>query len=195
MHRHSALETLYKVGKYSTNEKQSLTFKELKSLEILQIACWPDKIDEMNNLLSKELGHNFFDIDQIIEKNYKTTISNFFEIYGEKKFRDTESSMLKKLNGGIISCGGGIILNNDNISFMKDNGICILLKASTNTLKSRISGNNSRPLLKQDEDKTRIDTIWKERREKYLYAADYEFNTDQKTPVQITSKIIETIFL
>ena len=35
----------------------------------------------------------------------------------------------------------------------------------------------------------------KERREKYLYAADYEFNTDHKTPVQITSKIIETIFL
>ena len=78
---------------------------------------------------------------------------------------------------------------------MKDNGICILLKASTNTLKSRLYGNNSRPLLKQDEDKTKIDTIWKERREKYLYAADYEFNTDQKTPVQITSKIIETIFL
>ena len=55
MHRHSALETLYKVGKYSTNEKQSLTFKELKSLEILQIACWPDKINEINNLLTKEL--------------------------------------------------------------------------------------------------------------------------------------------
>ena len=55
MHRHSALETIYKVGKYSSSEKQSLTFKELKSLEILQIACWPDKIDEMNNLLSKEL--------------------------------------------------------------------------------------------------------------------------------------------
>ena len=149
----------------------------------------------IGNLLSKKLDHNFFDIDQIIEKNYKTTISNFFEIYGEKKFRDIESSMLKKLNGGIISCGGGIILNNDNISFMKDNGICILLKASTNTLKSRLNGNNSRPLLKQDEDKTKIDTIWKERREKYLYTADYEFNTDQKTPVQITSKIIETIFL
>ena len=32
MHRHSALETIYKVGKYSSSEKQSLTFKELKSL-------------------------------------------------------------------------------------------------------------------------------------------------------------------
>ncbi len=56
MHRHSALETLYKVGKFSTNEKQFLTFKELKSLEILQIACWPDKIDELNNLLTKKLS-------------------------------------------------------------------------------------------------------------------------------------------
>ena len=55
MHRHSALETLYKVGKYSISEKQSLTFKEIKSLEILQIACWPDKIDEINNLLTKKL--------------------------------------------------------------------------------------------------------------------------------------------
>ena len=55
MLRHSALGTLYKVGKYSTSEKQSLTFKELKNLEILQIACWPDKIDEINNLLIKRL--------------------------------------------------------------------------------------------------------------------------------------------
>ena len=55
MHRHSALETLYKVGKYSTSERQSLTFKELKNLQILQIACWPYKIDEIHNLLIKKL--------------------------------------------------------------------------------------------------------------------------------------------
>ena len=55
MHRHSALEALYKIGKCSTREKQSLTFKELKSLEIMQIACWPDKIEEINNLLIKKL--------------------------------------------------------------------------------------------------------------------------------------------
>ena len=55
MHRHSALEALYKIGKCSTREKQSLTFKELKSLEIMQIACWPDKLEELNNLLIKKL--------------------------------------------------------------------------------------------------------------------------------------------
>ena len=55
MHRHSALEGFYKIGKYSTSEKQSLIFKELKNLEIMQIACWPNKIDEINNLLVKKL--------------------------------------------------------------------------------------------------------------------------------------------
>ena len=49
MHRHSALETIYKVGKYSSSEKQSLTIKVLNSLEILQIDFCHDKIYEMNN--------------------------------------------------------------------------------------------------------------------------------------------------
>ena len=58
MLRHSALENLYKVGKYSTHEKHSLIFKEIKSLEITQIACWPEKLIELNNLLAKKLNVN-----------------------------------------------------------------------------------------------------------------------------------------
>ena len=58
MLRHSALETLYKVGKYSTHEKHSLIFKEIKNLEITQIACWHEKIIELNNLLAKKLNVN-----------------------------------------------------------------------------------------------------------------------------------------
>ena len=34
MLRHSALETLYKVGKYSTHEKHSLKFKEILGSEL-----------------------------------------------------------------------------------------------------------------------------------------------------------------
>ena len=58
MLRHSALETNYKVGKYSTHKKYSLTFKEIKNLEITQIACWPEKHKELNNLLVKNLNIN-----------------------------------------------------------------------------------------------------------------------------------------
>ena len=56
MLRHSALETLYKVGKYSTSAKQSLTFKEVKNIEITQIICWPEKIEELNNFLINNLN-------------------------------------------------------------------------------------------------------------------------------------------
>ena len=58
MLRHSALDTLYKVGKYSRHEKHSLEFKEIKNLEITQIACWPEKLNELNNLLIKTLNIN-----------------------------------------------------------------------------------------------------------------------------------------
>ena len=54
MLRHSALETLYKVGKYSTHEKNSLTFKEIKNLKITQIACWPEKLKELRNKRMKK---------------------------------------------------------------------------------------------------------------------------------------------
>ena len=56
MLRHSALETLYKVGKYSTSAKQSLTFKEIKNIEITQIIRWPEKIEELNNFLINNLN-------------------------------------------------------------------------------------------------------------------------------------------
>ena len=90
MHRHSALETIYKVGKYSSSEKQSLTFKELKSLEILQIACWPDKIDEMNNLNLKDIKMKCKEMklkrsgtkDELINSVLKK-ILNFEELYLE----------------------------------------------------------------------------------------------------------------
>ena len=56
MLRHSALETLYKVRKYSTSAKKSLTFKEIKNIEITQIICWPEKIEELNNFLINNLN-------------------------------------------------------------------------------------------------------------------------------------------
>ena len=58
MLRHSALEANYNVGKFSNSKKQTLTFKEIKNLEITQIACWPEKLDELNNLLIKKLNIN-----------------------------------------------------------------------------------------------------------------------------------------
>ena len=56
MLRHSALETFYKIRKYSTSAKKSLTFKEIKNIEITQIICWPEKIEELNNFLINNLN-------------------------------------------------------------------------------------------------------------------------------------------
>ena len=45
--RVSALVTNYKIGSYKVNEKISLTFQEIKNLNIHQIAAWPSTIDSV----------------------------------------------------------------------------------------------------------------------------------------------------
>ena len=41
-------------------------------------------------ILANALGWDFYDLDEIIEKNYKTTISNLFIKKGENDFRKIE---------------------------------------------------------------------------------------------------------
>ena len=59
MHRYSALQTHYTVGKLSS-KNNILIFKEIKNLQIMQVAVWHDKINE----IKKELI-NYFSISDV----------------------------------------------------------------------------------------------------------------------------------
>jgi len=61
--------------------------------------------------LASFLGFNFVDLDDVFEAQTGTTINNYFTVFGEEKFRQTESEILKKtayLENTIISTGGGL---------------------------------------------------------------------------------------
>jgi shikimate kinase len=83
--------------------------------------------------LAKLTGMAMVDTDEYIESAAKMTIPEIFAQKGEGYFRDLESesivSILSKGNQ-LISCGGGIILRDENVKYMKDKGKIILLTAS-----------------------------------------------------------------
>ena len=65
-------------------------------------------------LVSKKLKLDFKDIDQEIENKLQMTISEIFQIKGEKFFRNIEEKITIKLlkkDNTIISLGGGAFLN------------------------------------------------------------------------------------
>ena len=67
----------------------------------------------------------FYDIDEIIQRSSGMTIPEIFKEYGEAHFRKMEQKALFSLENqpcGIVSTGGGIVCQGENIQFMRRTG-------------------------------------------------------------------------
>lgn len=75
--------------------------------------------------IAEKLGRDFIDTDEEIKNDIKMEISEYFERFGEKAFRDKETEIIKSLSvlsGVVIATGGGAILREENVSALKMNG-------------------------------------------------------------------------
>ena len=69
--------------------------------------------------LSQYMDMPFIDLDLEIEQSVGKTISEIFKNDGEKYFRNIESNQLYQYFDSVVACGGGIILNEGNRTFIK----------------------------------------------------------------------------
>lgn len=146
--------------------------------------------------LSRQLELPFFEMDEMIVQEQGMEISNIFQEKGEAYFRDLETALLKKLlqeGKGILSCGGGIILRDENIQAMKKHSTVILLTAKPETILKRVQHNQSRPVLNGKKNIDDITKLMKEREERYHMTADILISTDGKSLSQICEEIADMI--
>ena len=93
---------------------------------------------------------NCIDVDEYIEREAGMPISRIFEVEGEKGFRQREREFLRTLlirDRCVLSCGGGIVMQEDNRELLKQLGTVIYLKVSAGEAISRIQNPETRPLL------------------------------------------------
>lgn len=133
--------------------------------------------------LSEVLGIPHLDTDEIIIQNTNQSIDDIFKTQGNEAFRKLEKETLKYIcknyTDSIISTGGGIILDYDNIEMMKKHGKIIFLNRSVEDILKDID-TRDRPLIK--EDKTKLYEIYNQRIEVYKKYADFEvLSTDRET--------------
>ena len=166
----------------------------LNSKNIYLIGMMGSGKSTVGELLSKKMGMHFADIDSHIEKNRGQTVAQIFATYGETHFRNLETKALKSPTDSIVACGGGIVLRNENRTFLRSNGTVILLTASTDELFRRVSNLNSRPLLNKTNDaKGMLKHLWEERKNQYNNIANFTIITDGLTQKQICNKIIDKV--
>ena len=147
--------------------------------------------------LAEAIDMEFIDTDDAIEEMTEMKITNIFNEYGEKRFREMESAFFiekAKQEGQIFSTGGGIVLNKNNRNILRDNGICFFLDATPQTLAQRIDNTSKRPLLiDSDNLEERLQYIWNERNQFYKDCARYTITTDYLNPSQVLKEILNIL--
>lgn len=150
--------------------------------------------------LGKMLGREFMDTDMIIEMNAGMTISEIFSQRGESQFRALESEAVKEVcnrQSAVISFGGGAPLKPSNATLIKESSIVVLLQASVETLVSRITRNELRPLLTgiSTDLQERVTELLESRRAVYEELAHVVVETDGKSTKQTARDVIERLNL
>ncbi|MFA6130161.1 MAG: shikimate kinase [Candidatus Omnitrophota bacterium] len=141
--------------------------------------------------LAKERGASFVDLDELIELQEQRRIVDIFAKEGEAYFRKIEKKVLKQVSTQkrfVVACGGGVVLDKDNIKLMKKTGMMICLYAAPEEILKRVSANKDRPLLNVDKPQKRIELLLKMRAPYYMQA-DKIIDTSHLTVKQVVGKI------
>ena len=136
------------------------------------------------------------EMDKEIENRAGMSVEEIFSQYGEEHFRQLETELLEELQSRehiVISCGGGIVLREENIDKLKKQGKVVLLTASAEVILERVKENGERPLLKGNKNIEWICKMMEERADKYAEVADVTVNTDGKTVLQICEEMIQKL--
>lgn len=170
--------------------------EEKKWLNISIIGFMATGKTTIGKKLSKKLNTEFIDIDKLIEERMQKSISEIFEKHGEVYFREIEKETIEevmKLKNIIISCGGGVCLDPENIVNIRKNSRVILLEADPETIIERTKNDETRPLLKDRKQKEDIEKIMEKRKDSYYKAADIIIDTNNKAVANIVDEIINKI--
>ncbi len=148
----------------------------------------------ISKLLANKISFSLFEMDEIFEKENSIKIKDFFKQFGEEKFREFETEMLRKISkkdNFVLSCGGGVVLKEENRNILFGQDIfTIYLSAGSDTIFERIKNNNDRPLLLVQNPRNEIEKIINQR-EKYYNLANIKIKTDNKTIDEILAEILE----
>lgn len=131
--------------------------------------------------------------DDIIEQKENRKISDIFGDSGEPYFRKVERDVVAEVSqqdGLVIDCGGGVVLDDDNIRHLKKNGTVFYLFANPDVIYGRIKDETHRPLLQIDDPQAKIVELLEARKSRYELA-DHIIDTNNMSVDEVCEEIMK----
>ncbi len=164
-------------------------------MNLILIGCMGCGKTTVGALLAEQYHYTCIDTDQWIEQEEGRTITEIFRTDGEAGFRAIEKNALHRLfpaDRTILSTGGGIILDPENVAQLRDNGMVLYLKRSPESLYERLVDVTGLPLLDGTEGEVRLQrirTLLDQRESLYTAAAHQVIECDDRESETIAYEI------
>jgi shikimate kinase len=149
--------------------------------------------------LARILGRELIDTDERIEYESGMTIPAIFKDTdkGESWFRERERSALNAALGGtgrIVSCGGGMVIDDGNRALLREKAIVVWLFIDTPTVLVRIADDpQRRPLLDVPRAVERTEHLVWMRTRLYAETADLVVDATAYTPDELAELLAEEL--
>ena len=147
--------------------------------------------------MSKWIKSAGYDLDDLIEMNEEKTIAEIFSEDGEDYFRKTETKLLKwfkEKKKYVLATGGGAPCFNENMQWMKKEGIVIWLDESLDVLVQRlIKEKEHRPLISKLNEQQIASFLQEQLTNRFSFyqQANYRLTTKQITESELKKIILK----
>lgn len=149
--------------------------------------------------VARRLSLPFHDADIELERRLGVTIATMFEIEGEQAFRDREEALIDELTDLrhiVLATGGGAVTRASSRVCLKERGTVVYLHATVDTLWGRLRNSRNRPMLKVDDPRSRIASLYAERDPLYREIADHVIESERDSVMRfarsLSSSVIQT---
>lgn len=146
--------------------------------------------------VANKLGKEFIDVDDLIillykqKKNKSYSCREIFLEEGEEYFRQMEKDAVESLvdqKGVVIALGGGTLTSTNSVELLRQWGTIIYLKASPDTIWSRICLRGIPPYVKERES---FNALIEKRIPVYENAAHHTIETEQQAEEEVAMAVI-----
>jgi shikimate kinase len=145
--------------------------------------------------LASILNVPFRDADAEIELAAGCTINEIFERFGEPAFRAGERKVIARLLGDpphVLATGGGAFMDVETRARIKQSAVSIWLKANIELLLERVTRKDTRPLLRNTDNRTALERLLAEREPIYAQA-DITVESDEGPHDAVVKRILAAL--
>jgi shikimate kinase len=146
----------------------------------------------IGRMSAESLQYPLIDTDHWIESAAGKTIAEIFQQEGEAAFRAWERKAVAELAGKrdcVISTGGGLIADTENLASLKVHSLVVCLWASPEAIFERVKDQTHRPLLHSPDPLGKIRELLAGRMPAYRQA-DVLINTEDRHPREVAFQVL-----